>query len=347
MQRLVQEIAAIVEGQIEGNAQKTIAGVADLQNAGPDHISFLAQTRYYKAALESQAGAILVDFKTEGDFKGTLIRVKNPSKAFSQVVALFAPTPINYSPGIHATAIVSPSAKVGKDAYVGPYVVIETDAEIGNNCKIGAGSYIGAQVKIGEESFLYPRVVIGERCAIGKRVRIHSGTVIGSDGFGYEFSNGKYEKIPQVGFVQIDDDVELGANVTIDRGRFDKTWIQEGVKIDNLVMIAHNVVVGKHSVIVAQSGISGSSQCGSYVTIAGQVGVAGHIKIGDRATVTAMSGVSKDIPVGEIYSGRHARPMKETMKAEACAHQLPELFKRVKQLEERIKELEGSAESVS
>ncbi|MFH1067639.1 MAG: UDP-3-O-(3-hydroxymyristoyl)glucosamine N-acyltransferase, partial [bacterium] len=195
------------------------------------------------------------------------------------------------------------------------------------------GCVIGHGVKMDDDCFLHSRVTVAERSVLGKRVILHSGVVIGSDGFGYEFVKGHYEKIPQTGYAQIDDDVEIGANTTVDRGRFGKTWIQEGVKIDNLVMIAHNVVVGKHTVIVAQTGLAGSVHCGAYVTIAGQVGTVGHIRIGDRATITGKVGVSKDCEAGQIYSGHRARPVREVMKIEALTQRLPELFDRVKELE--------------
>lgn len=332
----VQEIADLIGGEIIGDAQQVINGIADVRHAASTQLAFLSDPRYFKAAKQTRAAALLISPDIKEIFSTTVIRVKNPLKAFGKIAVLFTPPPLNWPKKIHPTAIVSPDAKIGHGVHISPHVVIEAGAEIEDGCHIGAGCYIGHYVKMGLSCFLHPRVVIEERCILGNRVNIHAGTVIGSDGFGYEFNNGRHEKIPQIGYVQIDDDVEIGANVTIDRGRFDKTWIQEGAKIDNLVMIAHNVVVGKHTIIVAQAGLAGSVHCGSYVTIAGQAGIAGHISIGDKATVTAKVGVTKDCEPGIIYSGYRARPMQESMKLEACTHRVPELIERVKKLEKEF-----------
>lgn len=261
------------------------------------------------------------------------IKVANPSLAFAQILEKFAPPPVEYSPGIHPTAVIAEDVILGENVSIQPYAVVE------RGTRIGAGSFIGAHVFIGQGAVLsegckiHPHVTLREGTILGARVIIHSGTVIGSDGFGYEFSGGKHVKIPQIGIVQIDDDVEIGANVTIDRARFGRTWIQAGTKIDNLVQIAHNVVVGKHCILVAQVGVSGSSRLGDYVTLAGQVGLAGHIEIGDQAVVGAQSGVSKNIPPKQIWFGSPAVPMDEFKRVRACTHRLEKLFARVKKLE--------------
>jgi UDP-3-O-[3-hydroxymyristoyl] glucosamine N-acyltransferase len=226
---------------------------------------------------------------------------------------------------------------MGQDLGIGPYVVIEDGAEIGDGSQIGAGSYIGRNVKMGSACVLHPRVYVGERCRIGDRVVLHAGAVVGADGFGYEMKEGKHVKIPQLGIVQIDNDAEIGANTTIDRGRFARTHIGEGAKIDNLVMIAHNCVVGPHSVIVAQSGLSGSTTTGHHVVIAGHVGTVGHVHLGDGVIITAKSGVTKDVPNGQTWRGAPARPIKEQMAMEAHIPQLPQLAKRLKALEEKRK----------
>ena len=328
------QIASIVEGDLKGDVSQVISGIADLRVASKQEISFLDSPKYYQAALKTSAGALLVTHGVEGSFPCALIYVSHPAKAFAKIVELFSPLPLEWPQKVHPTAVVASSVKLPADVHVGPHAVIEEGVEIGEGAHIGAGCYVGHHAKLGAHVFLHPHVIIGERCILGERVIIHAGAVIGSDGFGYQFADGRHQKIPQLGYVQIDRDVEIGANVTIDRARYGRTWIGEGTKIDNLVMIAHNVIIGKHSLIVAQSGFAGSVRSGDYVTVAGQVGIAGHLSIGDRATITAQSGVSKDCKPGVTYSGHHARPMKEMMEIEAYVHRLPELYQRVKALEE-------------
>lgn len=331
------EIAARVGGDLTGDASRSITGINDLSRASQDQLSFLGNPRYAKAALESQAGAILIprDFSTQ--LSTATIRVDNPSAAFAVIGEAFAPPPLHWSPGIHPTAVVDSTARIGHEVYVGPHAVVEAGAVLGDRVHLGAGTYIGHGAVVGEGSFLHPRVMVRERCILGRRVIIHSGAVIGSDGFGYDFQQGKYVKIPQVGYVQVDDDCEIGANTTIDRGRFDKTWIQEGSKIDNLVMIAHNVVIGKHSIIVAQVGISGSSTLGSYNTVAGQSALVGHVKTADQVTITAWTAVTKDITKPGVYRGGPAKPMRESMEIEALTQRLPELYQRLRDLEAQVK----------
>ncbi len=333
---LLGELADRVDGEVHGERKIVIRGVAALESAETGEISFYANPRYEKAALRTKASALLVNRDLSGEFPCALVRVDSPSLAFSKVVALFAPPPVACPPGVHPTAVIAPEARIDAGVHVGPHAVIEAGVRLGAGTIIGAGSFIGAETILGEHCFLHPRVVVRERCTIGNRVILHSGAVIGSDGFGYEFSGGSHRKIPQTGTVQIGDDVEIGANATIDRGRFGKTWIQEGCKIDNLVQIAHNVVVGPHSLIVAQTGISGSTTLGSRVTLAGQVGLAGHLHIGEGAIVTAQSGITKDVPAGAVLSGRHGRPATETLRLEALYLRLPELWRRLRELERCI-----------
>jgi UDP-3-O-[3-hydroxymyristoyl] glucosamine N-acyltransferase len=335
----IRYLASLVGGEVVGNPELEISGVADLASAEEGEISFLGNPRYTALAHQTRASALVVDRNAPPSLPCTLIRVDSPSLAFSQIASLFLPPPVRPDPGIHPLAFVSKEAELAEEVSVGPFAVIEQGVRIGKRTVIGAGSYIGAECRIGEDCFLYPKVVIRERCVLGNRVTLHPGVVIGSDGFGYEPREGRHVKIPQLGSVQIDDDVEIGANTTVDRGRFGKTWIQEGCKIDNLVQIGHNVVVGKHSIIVAQTGISGSTVLGSHVTLAGQVGLAGHLHIGDGAIITAQSGVAKDVPAGAIYSGSHARPAAETLRLEAFYRRLPELWKRIRDIEEKLREL--------
>jgi UDP-3-O-[3-hydroxymyristoyl] glucosamine N-acyltransferase len=333
------EIAALVDGQLAGDPGLMISGINDLGRATAGQISFLGNPRYAQAARESKAGAILVPANGELDLVVAQIRVANPSAAFAKVFTLFAPEPIKWEAGVHPSASVAANVKLGANIHIDPNAVIDADSEIGDNTHIGAGVYIGHETKIGSDTFIYPNVTIRERSVIGNRVILHPGVVLGADGFGYEFQQGRHVKVPQLGFVQVDDDVEIGANATIDRGRFDKTWIQEGCKIDNLVMIAHNVVVGAHSVIVAQCGISGSSTIGKYVTIAGQSAVVGHIKVADQVTVTGWTAVTKDIAKAGVYRGAPAKPMKESMRIEALTMKLPELYERIQVLEKKLAEM--------
>jgi UDP-3-O-[3-hydroxymyristoyl] glucosamine N-acyltransferase len=230
---------------------------------------------------------------------------------------------------------VDPSAELGARVSIQPLAVIEPGARIGDDTIIGAGSYIGHESVIGSACHIYPNVTIRERSRIGSRVIIHSGVVIGADGFGFELVDGRQQKIPQLGIVQIDDDVEIGANTTVDRARYGRTWIQEGVKIDNLVQIAHNVVIGKNSVIVAQTGISGSTRVGERVTIAGQVGIAGHIEIADGTIIAAQSGIAKSL-AGGVWFGSPAVPLAERKQQIAWIHRLGKLFARVKAIEKKL-----------
>jgi UDP-3-O-[3-hydroxymyristoyl] glucosamine N-acyltransferase len=229
---------------------------------------------------------------------------------------------------------VDPEATLGKDVFIGAHAVIEPGAKVGSRSIISAHAYVGHGVQIGEDCRIYPHVTIRERCTLANRVILHPGVVIGSDGFGYEFRDGAHQKIPQTGIVQIEDDVEIGANSTVDRARFGRTWIRKGTKIDNLVQIAHNVTVGEHSILCAQVGISGSTRVGNFVTLAGKVGVNGHIEIGDGAIIGAMSGVPKSIKPGVIVIGAPARPIKDYKISLALLNKLAALFDRVKKLEE-------------
>ena len=333
--RSVGELAELVGGAVEGDGTCLIRGVADLAGAGVGEISFFAHPRYEGAARQTKAGALVVGPTAPKNLGKVRIRVANPSAAFTKIAALFAPPPAEPIMGTHPTAIVANGVVLGKGVGIGAYVVIEEGVEIGDKTQIRAGVYVGRQVKIGAECVLHPRVYLGERCVIGNRVVLHAGAVVGADGFGYEMKEGKHVKIPQLGYVQIDDDAEIGANTTIDRGRFARTHIGEGAKIDNLVMIAHNCVVGPHSVIVAQSGLSGSTTMGHHVVIAGHVGTVGHLHLGDGAIITAKAGVTKDVPAGQTWRGAPARPIKEQMEMEAHMQQLPQLAKRLKALEEK------------
>lgn len=314
-------------------ASISITGAAALSEAGPGDVSFFSNPKYLPQVRKTRAAAVFVPNDFDDECPAALIRVENPSLAFDTLLRKLAPEPVKYAPGIHPTAVLGKNVQAGLDVSIQPYAVIEDDVTIGNNTVIGAHCFIGQATTIGNDCCLYPRVTIRERTRMGSRVILHSGAVVGSDGFGYEFKDGRQVKIPQTGIVQIDDEVEIGANVTIDRARFGRTWIQEGVKIDNLVQIAHNVVIGRHSVLVAQAGVSGSSKLGNYVTLAGQVGIVGHVEIGDRAVIAAQSGVSKNVPPGQVWFGTPAVPIQEAKERIAQVARLSKLIKRVKSLE--------------
>jgi UDP-3-O-[3-hydroxymyristoyl] glucosamine N-acyltransferase len=332
----LQELAILSGGELHGgNPDSKITGAASLLEAVPGEVTFYADPRYLARLRKTQASAIFVPLDFSEPTTAAQIRVANPSKAFEQVVLKLAPKPVKFATGIHPSAVVDSSAKLGNGVSIQPHAVIEANVAIDDNTVIGAGSYVGHETVIGASSLIYPNVTIRERTRIGARVIIHSGAVIGADGFGFEFVDGRHKKIPQIGIVQIDDDVEIGANSTIDRARFGRTWIQEGVKIDNLVQIAHNVIVGKNSIIAAQTGISGSTRLGEKVMMAGQVGVIGHLTIEDNTVIAAQSGVAKDLP-GGAWFGSPAVPLSEAKRQIAWTHRLGKLFDRIKAIEKKL-----------
>ncbi|MEO6787568.1 MAG: UDP-3-O-(3-hydroxymyristoyl)glucosamine N-acyltransferase [Chthoniobacteraceae bacterium] len=269
----------------------------------------------------------------------------NPTLAFAKVIERFAPPPVRFAPGVHPTAVVALGVRLGEGVSVQPYAVIEEGACIGAGTVIGAQSYVGHEAQIGRDCHVYPRVTIGFRCKIGSRVILHSGAVLGGDGFGFELHDGRHVKIPQIGIVQLDDDVEIGANSSVDRARFGRTWIGEGTKIDNLVQIGHNAVIGKHCILCAFVGVSGSTKIGDYVTLAGQVGTVGHVEIGDRVIVGAQAGVSKSLAAGQIFMGSPAVPARDWKEQVAQIHNLHKLRARVARLEQLLGEFGKSAPS--
>lgn len=334
------EIADRVQGQVIGDPLISLTGFAPAGNAKPGDLTFAENEIYFARAEQSAAAAILVD----GNFASSqkvLIRVPNARVAFAKVLPLFFPE-TEFPGGIHPSAIVAASARIDSSAYIGPLCIIGEEVRIGARAVLHGFNYIDANCQIGEESHLFPNVTLYARTQIAQRVRIHAGTVIGSDGFGYVLDAGVHRKVPQIGFVMIHDDVEIGANVTIDRGALGPTVIGRGTKIDNLVQIAHNVIIGENSLVVAQTGIAGSTKLGHYVTLAGQVGVAGHLKIGSRSVVAAQSGVMRDIGEGEKWFGSPAQPDRQMKRQLLALQQLPELLRRVSELEKRLDELQGS-----
>lgn len=341
MKITVSELAELLGGTIHGDSGKAITGIASIADAGEGDLTFFGNLKYLPALKQCKATAALVPENFSEEILAVQIRVANPSLAFSQVVEKLAPPPIQFSRGIHPTATIGSDVAISETASIQPYAVIESGVKIGNGTVIGAHCYIGHRSTIGENCLFYPHVTLREDSKLGDRVILHSGVVVGSDGFGFEMENGRHVKIPQTGNVQIDNDVEIGANTTIDRARFGRTWIQEGTKTDNQIQIAHNVVVGKHSIIVSQTAIGGSAQLGNYVTLGGKTGVAGHIKIGDQAVVGAKSGVIKDVPPKAIMLGYPAIPIREQKRIESYTKRLEKLFARVKQLEKQLNDSES------
>ena len=331
----VKELATLSGGELVGDPALMVTGAASLSEAEQGNISFFTDRKFIGLLRKTRASAIFVPPDFDEPISAAQIRVSNPAKAFEEVLLKFAPEPITFVPGIHPGAVVDSSVQLGKRVSIQPLAVIDAGAKIGDDTIIGAGSYIGHETVIGSNCLIYPNVTIRERSRIGSRVIIHSGAVIGADGFGFEMVDGRHQKLHQLGIVQLDDDVEIGANTTVDRARYGRTWIQEGVKIDNLVQIAHNVVIGKNSVIVAQTGISGSTRVGQNVTMAGQVGIVGHVEIGDGTIIAAQSGVSKSLP-GGAWFGYPAVPFAEAKQQFAWVHRLGKLFARVKAIEKKL-----------
>ncbi|MGI8820929.1 MAG: UDP-3-O-(3-hydroxymyristoyl)glucosamine N-acyltransferase [Chthoniobacterales bacterium] len=333
----LQELAAACGGELLGDGSLAITGAASLAEATAGEVSFFNNPRYAALLRTTRASAIFVP----ADFRETIasaqIRVLDPAGAFQQVVLKLAPEPIRFTPMVHPSAVLAPDVKLGERVSIQPGAVLEAGVTVDDETVIGANSYLGHGVTIGRRCLIYPNVSIRERTLIGSGVIIHSGAVIGADGFGFEIVEGRHRKIPQLGIVQIDDDVEIGANTTIDRARFGRTWIKEGAKIDNLVQIAHNVVIGKHSAIAGQAGLAGSSRVGDYVLIAGQAGITGHVEIGDRNIIGAKTGVSKNLPNDSgIWWGTPALPLREAQEQLAWIRRLGKFFARVKELEKKL-----------
>lgn len=325
------QIAKELQGEVLGDGNLSLTGFAPATTAKPGDLTFAENETFFLKAEQSAASAILID----GPFtsmKKVLIKVPNARIAFAKVLPFFFPEK-KFAAGVHPTAVIDSSAKVDASAHIGPHCVISEGVKIGANVVLESGIHIGPSTSIGADSHIFPNVTIYALTQIGQRVRIHAGTVIGSDGFGYVFDSGAHRKIPQVGCVIVHDDVEIGANVCVDRGALGPTTIGRGTKIDNLVQIAHNVTIGEHCLVVAQVGIAGSTKVGAYTTLAGQVGIAGHLKIGNKVIVAAQSGVMHDIPDGGKWLGAPAQPDRDAKRQMIAIQQLPELIRRVKELE--------------
>jgi UDP-3-O-[3-hydroxymyristoyl] glucosamine N-acyltransferase len=337
MQFTIHEIAELVQGQVDGDNSTMITGINKIEDAGPGELSFISNPKYAKFMDSTQASVVLVNKDFPKTAK-TVIRTENAYIAFLKVLKTYYPDNDMLQPGIHPTAIIDEYTLIDEDCAIGAFVYIGKNCTIGAGTRIHPGVVIAEHVTIGEHTLIYPGVTIRERVSIGNNVIIHNGTVIGSDGFGFAREGDIYHKIPQVGSVVIEDNVEIGSNCSIDRATLGETRIKKGVKLDNLIQVAHNVVIGENTVIAAQTGISGSTKIGNNVIMGGQVGIVGHVEISDGVTIGAQSGVTKSFSPHDVVFGYPARPIMQAKREEAALRRLPELLKRVAVLERMLKE---------
>lgn len=335
------QIAEQLKGEVIGDGSTQLTGVAPADCARAGDLTFAEKEVHFAAAEQSQAAAILVSQAFAPSTK-VLIRVKDARVAMARVLPLFFP-PDQSQPGVHPSANIDPSAQIDPTAHIGPNCVIGPRVRLGARSVLMGGNYIARDCQIGDDACLFPNVVIYPRTQIGHRVSIHAGTVIGSDGYGYVFDEGRHRKVLQVGNVVLGDDVEIGANAAIDRGALGSTIIGQGTKIDNLVHIAHNVVMGKHCLIMGQAGFAGSTHLGDYCVIASQAGIAGHLKLGTQAMVGAKSGVMRDVPDGGRVLGLPAGPDKQAKRQMIAVQQLPDMIHRLRELEQQVEQLRAKA----
>lgn len=333
------ELARAVGGQVTGSEDTVISGVSSLEQARPGDLTFVDGDRFEQAAHDSKAAAFVVA-RTLSGLSRPQLAVANPKYAFARLVQQFF-TPSRTARGIAQQISRGAGVEIGADPSIWPFVTLGDRVTIGARVTLYPGVFIGDDSVVGDDCLLYPNVTVRERCTIGRRVIIHSGTVIGSDGFGYVQHDGRHQKIPQIGTVVIEDDVELGANVTVDRATFGRTLIKRGTKVDNLVQIAHNVSVGEHNILVAQVGIAGSTTLGSHVVVGGQAGLSDHLEVGDRVMIAARSGVNRSLTGNQVVSGTPAMPHEISIKAQAVVPRLPELRQQVRDLEQRVRSLEA------
>ncbi|MCE9530638.1 MAG: UDP-3-O-(3-hydroxymyristoyl)glucosamine N-acyltransferase [Planctomycetes bacterium] len=335
----VRELAELVQGEICGDGEREIRAARPLSEAGPGDITFVDDEKHFAVFQASRASAAILPSKLAFSCN-TLIRVKEPLTAFITVFQKFHASPEPIFTGIHPSAQIHPTARIGEGTSIGPFVIIEEGCVIGKRCRLHPGVSIGHRSQIEDDVTLYPRVVLYKNSVIGKRVIIHANAVIGADGFGYRLVQGHHEKVPQLGHVEIGDDVEIGACTTIDRATFGATRIGQGTKIDNLVMIGHNCQIGRHNIIVSQAALAGSATTGDYVVIAGQAGVCGHVHVGDQASVAAKAGVTKDVQAGSRMIGYPAGPVKDQMRMKHSLDKIPEMRRDLKLIKQHLGLLE-------
>ncbi len=345
MGKTLGELAAFLGGELRGPADLVVRGLAPVDRATPEDLTFIAHPRFARLAASTRAGAVIVAPEWAALDK-PLIIVEHPYLAYARVAVLFASARPGWH-GISDQAYLGAGVKLGQDVAIAPLAFVGDGAQLGDRVTLMPGCYVGPDTVIGDDTYLAPNVTVLSRCRVGARVIIHSGAVIGADGFGFIPTPEGQQKIPQVGSVVIADDVEIGANATIDRGALGETRVGRGVKIDNLVQVAHNVELGEHTVVAAQAGIAGSTRIGSWVGLGGQVGLVGHITIGDRTQIGAQAGVTNSVPEGQVLLGTPAWPLKETHRIWASWHTLPELYRRVRNMEKQLAKLTAAAERKS
>lgn len=326
------ELAALLGGRLEGPAERKVSGIKGIEEAGPTDLAFLANPKYARHLPACQAGVVLVKPEQATPPGLAVIRLDDPYLAFAKVLTFATRRPPR-DLGVHPRAMVEPSASLGSQVSVHALAYVGEGAVLGDRVEVHPQAYVGPGAVIGDDTVLHPGVVVHQGCRVGKRCIIHSGTVIGADGYGFVPDGDRHFKIPQVGIVQIDDDVELGALNTVDRAATGRTWIKSGVKTDDHVHVAHNCVIGQNTLLVAQVGISGSTRVGDNVIIAGQAGIGGHLSVGDRAIIGPQSGVAKDVPAGAVLSGTTVMPHQLWLRTRLLIQRLPELFARVAKLE--------------
>ncbi len=342
MQFSAAQITALINGKIEGDANASVSSFGKIEEAQPDQLAFLANPKYEDYLYSTKASVIIINdsLQLRQPVTATLIRVPDPYSAFAALLGTYQEMMQQQLVGVQDPSYISKSASYGQNVFIGAFTYIGENVTIGNNTKIYPNVYLGNNVKVGDNSIIHPGVKVYHDCMIGNNVIIHAGTVIGSDGFGFApQADGSFQKVPQIGNVVIEDNVEIGANTTIDRATIGSTIIRSGAKLDNLIQIAHNVEIGNSTVVAAQAGISGSTKVGKGVMIGGQVGIVGHINIGDGAKINAQSGVSKSIDAGKAVTGSPAHDYTSTLRSQAISRNLPELEKRIKELEAIVRQL--------
>jgi len=336
------QIAALINGKTEGNANISVHSFGKIEEAEDGQLAFLANPKYEEYLYSTRASVIIINeaLELKQPVTATLIRVADAYTAFAKLLSTYQQMMQQQMIGIQQPVYISSSAAYGENVFIGAFAYLSDNVKVGDNTKIHPNAYLGNNVKVGDNSVIHPGVKIYHDCLIGNNVIIHAGTVIGSDGFGFApQADGSFKKVPQIGNVIVEDNVEIGANATIDRATIGSTMIRSGAKLDNLIQIAHNVEIGNSTVVAAQSGISGSTKVGKGVMIGGQVGIVGHINIGDGAKINAQSGVSKSVEAGKAVTGSPAHDYTSALRSQAISRQLPELEKRIKELEALVKQL--------
>lgn len=343
MEFSAKQIAQVIQGTIEGDENATVHTFAKIEEGQPGAISFLSNPKYTHYIYDTKSTIVLIDksVELEKPSPATLIRVDNAYECVAKLLQIYEAAKPRKS-GIDPLACISPKATVGKDVYVGAFAVIGDNAVIGDGCQIYPHAVIGDGVKVGEQCLIYPNVTIYHGCVLGNRVTLHAGSVVGSDGFGFAPSANGYDKIPQIGIVTIEDDVEIGANTCIDRSTMGSTYVRKGVKLDNLVQIAHNTDIGENTVMSAQVGIAGSTKVGQWCMFGGQVGIAGHITIGNKVFLGAQSGVPSSIDDNQTLIGTPPMEKLPYFKSQAIFQKLPELYKQIMRLQKEVDELKKS-----